>query len=97
MLDFKTHNRYQTSIKFDLNVLPEEDINAMYNSDQLMKQIVEVPLLAPYEKSTLYSNELPRFQSFQNQLQNQLRSQNNLQTQLQSLTIIQPRKILRQV
>ena len=35
-------------------------------------------------KSTLYSNELHRFQSFQNQLQNQLRSQNNLQTQLQS-------------
>ena len=31
-------------------------------------------------KSTLYSNELHRFQSFQNQL----RSQNNLQTQLQS-------------
>ena len=34
--------------------------------------------------SALYSNELHRFQSFQNQLQNQLRSQNNLQTQLQS-------------
>ena len=38
-------------------------------------------LLTPDEKSTLYSNELHRFQSFQNQLQNQLRSQNYLQTQ----------------
>ena len=49
-----------------------------------MKQIVQAPLLTPDEKGTLYSNELHRFQSFQNQLQNQLRSQNNLQTQLQS-------------
>ena len=56
----------------------------MYNLDQQMKQIVQAPLLTPDEKSTLYSNELHRFQSFQNQLQNQLRSQNNLQTQLQS-------------
>ena len=55
----------------------------MYNSDQ-MKQIVQAPLLTPDEKSTLYSNELHRFQSFPNQLQNQLCSQNNLQTQLQS-------------
>ena len=45
-----------------------------------MKQIVQAPLLTPDEKSTLYSNELHRFQSFQNQL----RSKNNLQTQLQS-------------
>ena len=43
--------------------------------------MVQAPLLTPNEKSTLYSNELHRFQSFQNQL----RSQNNLQTQLQSL------------
>ena len=49
-----------------------------------MKQIVQAPLLTPDEKSTLYSNELHRFQLFQNQLQNHLRSQNNLQTQLQS-------------
>ena len=49
-----------------------------------MEQIAQVPLLTPDEKSTLYSNELPRFQSFQNRLQNQLRSQNNHQTQLQS-------------
>ena len=40
--------------------------------------------LGSTEKSTLYSNELHSFQSFQNQLQNQLRSQNNLQTQFQS-------------
>ena len=59
-------------------------LNAMYNSDQQMKQIVQAPFLTPDEKSTLYSNELHRFQSFQNQLQNQLYSQNNLQTQLQS-------------
>ena len=59
-------------------------LNAMYNSDQQMKQIVQAPLLTPDEKSTLYSNEFHRFQSFQNQLQYQLRSQNNLQTQLQS-------------
>ena len=56
----------------------------MYNSDQQMKQIVQAPLLTPDEKSTLYSNELHRFQSFQNQLQNQVRSQNKLQIQLQS-------------
>ena len=55
----------------------------MYNLDQQMKQIVQAPLLTPDEKSTLYSNELHRFQSFQNELQNELRSQNNLQTQLQ--------------
>ena len=59
-------------------------LNAMYNSDQQMKQIVQAPLLTPDAKSTLYSNEFHRFQSFQNQLQNQLHSQNNLQTQLQS-------------
>ena len=52
----------------------------MYNSDQQMKQIVQTPFVTPDEKSTLYSNELHHFQSFQNQL----RSQNNLQTQLQS-------------
>ena len=56
----------------------------MYNSYQQMKQIVQAPLLTPDEKSTLYCNELHRFQSFPNQLQNQLRSQNNLQTQPQS-------------
>ena len=49
-----------------------------------MKQIVQALLLTPDEKSTLYSYELHHFQSFPNQLQNQLRSQNNLQTQLQS-------------
>ena len=49
-----------------------------------MKQIAHVPLLTPNEKSTIYSNELHRFQAFQNQHQNQIRSQNNLQTQLQS-------------
>ena len=49
-----------------------------------MKQILQAPLLTPDEKSTLYSNELHRFQSFQNQLQNQVRSPNNLQTQIQS-------------
>ena len=59
-------------------------LNAMYNSDQQMKQIVQAPLLTPYKKSTLYSNEFHRFQSFKIQLQNQLRSQNNLQTQLQN-------------
>ena len=56
----------------------------MYNSDQQMKQIVQTPFVTPDEKRTLYSNELHRFHSFQNQLQNQLRSQNSLQTQLQS-------------
>ena len=56
----------------------------MYNSDQQMKQIVQAPLFTPDEKSALYSNEFPRFQSFQNQPQNKIRSQNNLQTQLQS-------------
>ena len=58
----------------------------MYNSDQQMKQIVNVqtPLLTADEKSTLHSYELHCFQSFQNQLQIQLRSQNNLQTQLHS-------------
>ena len=56
----------------------------MYNSDEQMKQIVQAPLVIPNEKDTLYSNELHRFQSFQNQFQNQLRSKDNLQTQLQS-------------
>ena len=47
-----------------------------------MKQSVQAPLPTPDEKSTLYANELLRFQSFQNQLQNQLRSQTNFQTRL---------------
>ena len=59
-------------------------LNAMYNSDQQMKQIVQTPFLTLDEKNILYSNELQRFQSFQNQLQNQLHFQNNLQTQFQS-------------
>ena len=59
-------------------------LNAMYNSDQQMNQIVQTPFLTPDEKNILYSNELQRFQSFQNQLQNQLHFQNNLQTQFQS-------------
>ena len=50
----------------------------MYNADQQMKQSVQAPLPTPDEKSTLYANELLRFQSFQNQLQNQLRPQDNL-------------------
>ena len=51
-----------------------------------MKQIVNVqtPLLTADEKSTLHSYELHCFQSFQNQIQNQLRWQNNLQAQLQN-------------
>ena len=49
-----------------------------------MKQIVQAPLFTPDEKSALYSNEFHRFQSFQNQLQNQLRSQNNIRPQLQN-------------
>ena len=51
-------------------------LNSMYNSDQQMKQIVNVqtPLLTADEKSTLHSYELHCFQSFQNQLQIQLRS-----------------------
>ena len=59
-------------------------LNAMYNSDQQTNQIVQEPRLTPDGKSTIYCDELQRFQSFQNQHQNQLRSQNNLQTQLQS-------------
>ena len=58
-------------------------LNAMHNSDQQ----TQAPLLTPDKNSTLYSNELHRFQSFQsfqNQLESQLRSKNYLQTQLHS-------------
>ena len=98
---FKTHNQWQTSIKFERTArrkyrsstkhgpLYSEAIVWTISNPQRCVQLgstdeenCTTPLLTPDEKSTLYSNELHRFQSFQNQLQNQLRSQNNLQTQL---------------
>ena len=49
-------------------------LNAMYNTEQGMKNILNAPSISPDEKSTLYSNEYHRFQTFKNQLQSKFQS-----------------------
>ena len=39
-------------------------LNAMYNMEQELENILSVPSMTPDEKSTLYSNEYHRFQTF---------------------------------
>ena len=49
-------------------------LNAMYNTEQEMENILSAPSMTPDEKSTLYSNEYHRFQTFKNQLQSKFQS-----------------------
>ena len=51
-------------------------LNAMYNTEQEMENILNAcaPFMTPDEKSTLYSNEYHRFQTFKNQLQSKFQS-----------------------
>ena len=46
----------------------------MYNTEQEIKNILNAPSISPDQKSTLYSNEYHRFQTFKNQLQNKFQS-----------------------
>ena len=46
----------------------------MYNTEQEMENILSAPFMTPGEKSTLYSNEYHRFQTFKNQLQSKFQS-----------------------
>ena len=46
----------------------------MYNTEQEMENILNAPSMTPDEKSTLYSNEYHRFQTFKNQLQSKFQS-----------------------
>ena len=55
-------------------------LNAVYNTEQRMENILSSPSMTPNEKSALYANEYHRFQSFQNQLQNKF--QNRLENKL---------------
>ena len=49
-------------------------LNAMYNTEQEMENILNAPSMIPDEKSALYSNEYHRFQTFKNQLQSKFES-----------------------
>ena len=49
-------------------------LNAMYNTEQEMANILSAPSMTPDEKSTRYSNEYHRFQTFKNQLQSKFQS-----------------------
>ena len=49
-------------------------LNAMYNTEQEMENILNAPFMTPDKKSTLYSNEYHRFQTFKNQLQSKFQS-----------------------
>ena len=42
-------------------------LKAMHNSDEQMKHIIQAQLLSPDEKSSIYCNELHRFQLIQKQ------------------------------
>ena len=43
-------------------------VNAMYDAEQRMKEIMEVPQLSVVEKSKLYSDQLNRFLTFKNKM-----------------------------
>ena len=49
-------------------------LNALYNTEQEMENILNAPSMTPDEKSTLYFNEYHRFQTFKHQLQSKFQS-----------------------
>ena len=44
------------------------NLNAMYNTEKRMQEIMEAPLLSSWEKSKLYSDQLNRLLTFKNQM-----------------------------
>jgi hypothetical protein len=80
MLDLKPTTGDQQRLK--TNVLPGEIamflhkqsyrqpplVNAMYDAEQRMKEIMEAPQLSAVEKSKLYSDQLNRFLTFKNNM-----------------------------
>jgi hypothetical protein len=80
MLDLKPTTDDQQRLK--TNVLPGEiakfiqkqsyqqppQLNAMYDAEQRMKEIIEAPQLSAEEKSKLYSDQLNRFLTFKNKM-----------------------------
>ena len=80
MLDLKPTTDDQQRLK--TNVLPGEIakflhkqsyrqpplVNAMYDAEQRMKEIMEAPQLSAVEKSKLYSDQLNRFLTFKNKM-----------------------------
>ena len=80
MLDLKPTTDDQQRLK--TNVLPGEIakflhkqsyrqpplVNAMYDAEQRMKEIMEAPQLSVVEKSKLYSDQLNRFLTFKNKM-----------------------------
>jgi hypothetical protein len=80
MLDLKPTADVQQRLK--RNVLPEEIakfikkqsyrqpplVNAMYDAEQRMKEIMDAPQLSAVEKSKLYSDQLNRFLTFKNKM-----------------------------
>ena len=80
MLDLKPTTDDQKRLK--TNVLPGEIakfiqkqsyrqpplVNAMYDAEQRMKEIMDAPQLSAVEKSKLYSDQLNRFLTFKNKM-----------------------------
>ena len=80
MLDLKPTTDDQQRLK--TNVLPGEIakfiqkqsyrqpllVNAMYDAEQRMKEIMDAPQLTTVEKSKLYSDQLNRFLTFKNKM-----------------------------
>jgi hypothetical protein len=80
MLDLKPTTDDQQRLK--TNVLPGEIakilhqqsyrqpplVNAMYDAEQRMKEIMDAPQLSAVEKSLLYSDQLNRFPTFKNKM-----------------------------
>ena len=84
MLDLKPTTDDQQRLK--TNVLPGEIakflhkqsyrqpplVNAMYDAEQRMKEIMDAPQLSAVEKSKLYSDQLNRFLTFKNKMDGQV-------------------------
>ena len=80
MLDLKPTTDYQQRLK--TNVLPGEIakflhkqsyrqpplVNAMYDAEQRMKEVMDAPQLSAVEKSKLYSDQLNQFLTFKNKM-----------------------------
>ena len=44
------------------------NLNAMYNTEKRMQEVMKTPQLSPWEKSKLYSDQLNRLLTFKNQM-----------------------------
>ena len=83
MLDLKPitddEERLKTNILLDENSALEQylkkksyqhspNLNAMYNKENRMQEIMEAPQLSSWEKSKLYSDQLNKLLAFKNQM-----------------------------